>query len=131
MKAQYMDRHGLEIGDYVARMAVGAHGDNFKCHEFSFGRIRAFQMENAESRPDAAPKFGLDEWVEVLVMPYDDEMAPACERPWIQWGPEEIIKLSGFEYFLRAVMWPFVKFIYNKPLDGRNTDRVKQQAIKT
>lgn len=124
MKTEGFDRHGLKIGDYVARMAIGAHGDNFKCHEFTFGRIRAFQAETTATRPDAAPKFGLDEWEEVLVMPFDEEMAPEKERPWIQWGAEECIKISRLEYFLRAIIWPLTKMIYSEPLAGRNTDRV-------
>ena len=84
MKKDTLDRYGLEVGDCVTRMKVGAHGDNFKCHEFSFGRIRAFQLENKKSRPKAADKFGVDEWVEVVVLPFDDKMAPKKEQPWIQ-----------------------------------------------
>jgi len=124
MEKDVLNKCGLKIGDRVARIAVGAFGDNFKCHEYSFGRIRAFQIETEESRPDAAPKFKLKKWVEILVMPHDDKMAPEKERPWIQWGPEEVIKLSKFQYFIKVITWPVVKRIYNRPLDGRNTDRI-------
>ncbi len=115
--------NNLKIGDLVTRPKEGAWGDNFKCHEFSFGKVAGFQMETKETRPDAARKFGVDEWQEVMIQPHDPEMAPIKERPWIHWGPEECMKLSKTEYILRVIVWPFIKLFYNRPLDGRNTDR--------
>lgn len=118
-----MDRKGLKVGDLVTRTATCVDKDYFLCHEFSFGQIVEFRTETIETRPDCKVAVPGEPWVEAVVFPFDVDMAPIKGKPWIQWVPGEIVKISKVRFILMIILWPMLKRIYSKPLDGRVTDR--------
>tara|TARA_R110000824_G_scaffold12226_7_gene53635 strand:- start:53963 stop:54346 length:384 start_codon:yes stop_codon:yes gene_type:complete len=117
----------LEVGDLVTRTDNGALGDCFKCHEYSFGHVAGFVEENSETRPDAAKKFNMDSWEEIVVLPFDQKMAPLADAPFIQWGYEECVRISKLGYWVRILLWPLALMRFNRPLDGRITDRKRDK----
>jgi len=108
-------------GDFVLRRRKSVEGDWFKCHPFSFGQVIEYRTETRKSRPDVAHIYD-EKWEEVVVMPYDTFMAPIKDRPWVQWGEKDMIKISKFTYSMLGILWPILKLGSVKPLDGRITD---------
>jgi len=112
----------FKTGDFVLRKRKSYGGDFFKCHPLSFGQIVDFVKEDGITRPEAPHSQYAKSWTEVLVQPYDKEMAPLKEDGWIQWCPSEIIKIPKFAYCFLGLFWWFIKNLYRKPLNGQITD---------
>ena len=113
----------LNIGDFVMRRRKSEDGDFFKCHPGSFGVIKDFVIEDIWTRPELSELGPEDvvEWEEVQVVPQFRGMKPEREEL-IQWSPSECIKIPGLLFLYLVILWPAVKLIWRKPLDGRATD---------
>ena len=114
----------LKLGDLVRRPSTSPWRlDPFQCHPASFGQVIEFVTECADSRADN-PKLrvhGASTWTEVVIAPFDERMSPHGKF-WIQWVPNECIKISLFNYAIRALFWPLLRLLYRRPLAGQSTD---------
>ena len=59
-------------------------------------------------------------WTEVVIRPFDNAMAP--DGAWLQWCPEECIRISPFTYCVLGMLWPALRLVYRRPLKGQKTD---------
>ena len=99
-----------------------AWDDHFKCHPFSFGQVDSIITETTETRPDAPHTEPGEFWPEVVVQPFDKDMAPVKESGRIQWCPTECIVIPNWLFSILVLTWPLVKRLYIKPLTGQTTD---------
>ena len=82
---------------------------------------------NAENRPTATDSIALltevdKEWLEFVIQPFDERMAPLNEDGWMQWAEEEMIIIPGWVYRLLGWAWPGLRLVYTKPLKGQHTE---------
>jgi len=97
--------------------------DPFQCHPASFGQIVELTTEDANSRSDN-PKlaaYGDATWPEVVVAPFDIRMSPQ-KKFWIQWSPDECIIIGRIQFLFMGLIWPLLRLLYSKPLEGQPTD---------
>ena len=81
----------------------------------------------AENRPTATDSIALlteedKEWLEFVIQPFDERMAPLNEDGWMQWAEEEMIIIPGWVYRLLGWAWPGLRLVYTKPLKGQHTE---------
>lgn len=121
-----MSNRKFKQGDFVIRRGKCDRKDHFKCHPLSFGQVVEYRMETFETRPDVELLGGNKEWEEIVILPFDKDMAPLSDNPidqgWIQWSPVEMIRIPKFIYCLLGLLWPLLKLVSLKPLNGRITD---------
>lgn len=82
---------------------------------------------NAENRPTATDSIALlteedNEWLEFVIQPFDERMAPLNEGGLMQWAEEEMIIIPGWVYRLLGWAWPGLRLVYTKPLKGQHTE---------
>lgn len=116
-----MTKRKIKRGDLVMRRRQCALDDHFKCHPFSFGQVAGMQLETSETRPDA-PTWSAGSWIEVVVQPFDRDMAPIKSDGYIQWCPSECRLIPGWLFGILVLTWPIIKHLYRRPLKGQSTD---------
>jgi len=79
--------------------------------------------EDRESRPDVPAWWGKGPWKEIVILPFDKTMSRLNDGGWLQWGPEECIKIPGWTYCVLGLLWPVIRWFYTRPLKGQNTDK--------
>jgi len=82
---------------------------------------------NAENRPSATDSIALltegdREWVEFIIQPFDERMAPLHEGGRMQWAEEEMIIIPRWVYRLLGWAWPGLRLVYTRPLKGQHTE---------
>lgn len=76
---------------------------------------------HAKDRPETGGKLG-NKWIEVEIVPYDPRMAREVDDGWLQWTPDECIRISLLTYCCLAMFWPILRIMYSKRLLGQITD---------
>ena len=59
---------------------------------------------------------------EVVIKPFNVKMSPLNDPGWLQWSPNECIKLSSWSFSILKLLWPFLFLLYRKNLSGQNTN---------
>ena len=57
---------------------------------------------------------------EVVIRPFDNKMAP--DGAWLQWVEEECILIKPWVYCILGIIWPLLRLVYRKPLNGQHTE---------
>jgi len=74
----------------------------------SFGQVVEFAERNGDT--------------EVVILPFDKKMSRLIDDGWLQWSPEECIKISRLMYCCLGLVWPLLWLVYRKSLNGQSTD---------
>lgn len=124
MKINIFKTNNLKQGDFVLRFRRRGHtGDCFKCHALSFGQFIEYQTESTETRPDTLPLCDVgDKWTECVITPFNPLMAPQDGDGYIQWVPQEFIRIPAWLYCILGFLWPLLRLFDTRPCDGRSTD---------
>ena len=60
-------------------------------------------------------------WEEIVILPFSSKMTQPDFGGYLQWAPDECIKISGWFYYVLGFLWPLLFLIYTKKLIGQET----------
>ena len=122
---------GKRIGDKVMRLpSTQWKTEGYTCHPISFGQVVEFVECDQATRPQAMDTIEeKGRWTELCIIPYSRRMA--LDGTWIQWMPDECVRVPGWAYGLLASLWPVIRWIYPRPLRGQRTELEATMGLRS